>query len=256
VASNKNRSPIETAAAELRRTALATPDGMLLGSESELLETLGCSRLTIRQAARLLEREGVLRVRRGPSGGYFATRPDPQMVEAIVCSYLDTLGVIPEHSGSVATGLWTQVLREAATVDPAAARALSDRMTTRIEALSDDVSIEEIARLEHETRSAIFELIDGGYIEVLFGINAAFARLHLNRSGDALRPADTAAFLRSWKKAKLLEFEAIATGDADIALLAALNGRKVWQDLDAKPRWTSPPVAGAPSLAAPEQADR
>lgn len=229
------------AAAELRRIALANPEGVLLGSEDELLEALGCSRLTIRQAARLLEREGVLRVRRGPNGGYFATRPDAQMVEAIVCSYLDTLGVIPEHSGSFATGLWIEVMREAAGADPAAGRALSQHLTSRIEALGDDASVEAITGLEQEIRSAIFELIDGGYIEVLFGINAAFARLHLGRSGDELRPADAAAFLRSWKKAKLLELEAIAAGDQELAVLAALNARNVWQVVDAKPRWTSPP---------------
>lgn len=248
----KTRSPIETAAADLRRIALSTPEGGLLGSEDELLDRLKCARVTIRQTARLLEREGLLRVRRGINGGYFAARPSVEMVEAIVCNYLDTLGVNPEHSGLVTTGLWTQVMREAAKAEPAAARALSERLTKQIEPLSEDTSIAEVGRLERETRSAIFELIGGGYLEVLFGINAAFARSHLPESTtDALSPAEWATFVRKWKKAKLLEFDAIAEGDRTLAALAALNTRRIWQDLDPEPRWIRRPSRSEqPPLAA------
>jgi DNA-binding IscR family transcriptional regulator len=32
--------------------------------------------VTVQQAARVLEHEGLLAVRRGPGGGYYGTRPD------------------------------------------------------------------------------------------------------------------------------------------------------------------------------------
>ena len=228
---NKSKSPIETAAADLRAIALATREGELLGSENELVEKLGVARITARQAARLLEREGVLRVRRGANGGYFAARPNVAMVEAIVCNYLDTLGVNPRHNGLVATALWVQVLREAAKADPTAARSLAKRLAEQIDGLGE-ATIEEISRVEREHRSAIVHLIDGGYIEVLFGINAAFARMKLSGRTDVEHRVDHEEFLRDWKKAKLLELDAIAAGDETLAVLAALHSRKLWQDLE------------------------
>ena len=71
-----SRPAIEAAAAQLRSIVLESDNGALIGSEDMLLEKLGFSRSTVRQVARLLEREGYLRVRRGINGGYFGSRPD------------------------------------------------------------------------------------------------------------------------------------------------------------------------------------
>lgn len=232
MSNGKSKSPIDSAAADLRTIALATREGELLGSEDELIEQIRCARVTIRQAARLLEREGLLRVRRGLNGGYFAARPNVEMVESIVCSYLDTLGVNPRHSGLVATALWVQVLREAANADPAAAKSLARNLSEQIQALTEDTPIMEVGRIERECRSAIFGLIDGGYLEVLFGINAAFARMQVAGRTDYPTIADHVQFVREWKKAKLLEFDAIASGDETLATLAALHTRRLWEDLD------------------------
>jgi len=51
------RSAAHRAAHALREDILAREDGELLGSEDELMERLGVSRPTLRQAARLLEHE-------------------------------------------------------------------------------------------------------------------------------------------------------------------------------------------------------
>jgi GntR family transcriptional regulator, transcriptional repressor for pyruvate dehydrogenase complex len=47
----------------------------LLGSESSLMEQLGVGRPTLRQAARMLEQNGLLIVRRGVNGGVYGRRP-------------------------------------------------------------------------------------------------------------------------------------------------------------------------------------
>lgn len=219
----------------LREIALAKPQGELLGSEDELVDLLGVSRATVRQAARLLEREGVLRVRRGINGGYFAARPNIEMVETVFCAYLKTLGYDAAHGGAVATGLWVESLRQAAQADPVAARALAERLSEKIEKLDHGATLADVAKIEQETRSAIFELIDGGYIELLFRINAAFARQQLGpqieRFNQEFEETDREAhqrFVRSWKKAKLLELEAVASGEATLAMMAALHNRKLW----------------------------
>jgi DNA-binding GntR family transcriptional regulator len=228
VINDKSKSPIDLAAAELRAIAVATPEGEFLGSEDDLLDKLRVARVTVRQAARLLEREGLLKVRRGLNGGYFAARPNVEMVENIVCSYLNTLGLDAHHGGVVATALWVQVVKEAAKADRPAAIALAEQLTAEIECLGPDAGIEVVGRLEREMRSAIFKLIDGGYIEVLFQINAAFARQHISGDNHFADLVGHEIFVRNWKRAKLAELEAIAEGDEMLAMLAAMRSRKLW----------------------------
>lgn len=237
MANDKSKSPFDKAAAKLRTIALATPEGELLGSEDDLVEKLGVARVTVRQAARLIEREGLVKVRRGLNGGYFATRPTVEMVETIVCSYLNTLGLESHHGGAVSSALWVQVLREAAKADRTAANALAERLTGQIQGLGADAGIQDVARIEREMRSAIFELIDGGYIEVLFRINAAFARQEISGDTHFADLVGIETFVRNWKRAKLAELEAIADGDEMLAVMAALHSRKLW--LDREQLWRS-----------------
>jgi GntR family transcriptional regulator, transcriptional repressor for pyruvate dehydrogenase complex len=224
----KAKSPIDIAAARLRQLALTAADAELLGSEGEIVRRLVFSRVTIRQAARLLERDGVLRVRRGIRGGYFAARPKVEMVEAVFCAYLDTLGLDARHTGAVATALWVEAMREAAIADRKAARLLAERLTETIEKLPAELTIDDVSTVQQEVRSAVFELIGGRYLELLFRVNAAFARQQLGVRMRRDDPTVHRRFVRQWKKAVLLELEAIAEGDGNLAVVAAMHNRKLW----------------------------
>ncbi|GAA3875107.1 FadR/GntR family transcriptional regulator [Leifsonia kafniensis] len=52
------------------------PSGTNFPGESELIDTTGYSRATVREALRLLESEGLIVTRRGPQGGIQVSRPD------------------------------------------------------------------------------------------------------------------------------------------------------------------------------------
>lgn len=227
---SKARSPIDTAADELRSIALGAEEGTLIGSEDELLQRLKVSRVTVRQAARLLEREGVLRVRRGINGGYFAARPSVQMVETIVSAYLNTLGLDTRHTGGVATALWMETLRQAASADRDATRKTATRLTKLLDKVSKDTHMREIGTLEQDIRQAIFDLIDGAYIRVFFGINTAFSRQQVEAQLAKMPFVEVSRpeFVDRWKKAKAMELEAIVEGDEMLAMMTALHSRKVW----------------------------
>lgn len=60
----------------LAALSLATGAGDFLGAEDELLARLGVSRPTLRQAAKIVENERLISVRRGTKGGLYAARPD------------------------------------------------------------------------------------------------------------------------------------------------------------------------------------
>ena len=54
----------------------ALQPGARLPTEEELIEQSGYSRSTVRESLRVLEREGLVEIRRGASGGLFVRRPD------------------------------------------------------------------------------------------------------------------------------------------------------------------------------------
>lgn len=226
----RTRSPIDDAADKLRSFALGLEEGSFIGSEDDVLGRLEVSRVTMRQAARLLEREGVLRVRRGINGGYFAARPSVEMVENIVCTYLDTLGLDSKHTGGVATALWMETLRQAANADRGATRALTEELALEFNALPADATLNDISKLEQSSRSRIFRLIEGAYIEVFFRINSTFSRMQVAAEvgGASGVRQHFPQFLDRWRKAKLMELEAIAEGDEMLAMMTALHTRKVW----------------------------
>lgn len=63
-------------ARELSRLSLASEAGAYLGAEQDLLERLAVSRPTLRQAAKIVESDRLISVRRGTNGGFYAERPD------------------------------------------------------------------------------------------------------------------------------------------------------------------------------------
>jgi DNA-binding GntR family transcriptional regulator len=72
----------ELLASEMRRMILGRglAPGTPLPSEAEIIEQRGQSRVTAREALRLLEAEGLIEVRRGPRGGVLVGDPRPAHV--------------------------------------------------------------------------------------------------------------------------------------------------------------------------------
>jgi DNA-binding FadR family transcriptional regulator len=77
----------------LRRRILSlSQENMFLGSEEQLIEALGVSRPTFRQAVRLLEHERLLKIRRGAGGGFFTMLPSPEAVSRMAAIFLNSRG--------------------------------------------------------------------------------------------------------------------------------------------------------------------
>ncbi len=69
---------------------MATEEGALLGSEEDLMNALGVSRPTLRQAAALVAQDRFILIRRGVNGGYFAARPNSATVSRMAALYLQS----------------------------------------------------------------------------------------------------------------------------------------------------------------------
>ncbi len=83
-------SAVSQAADELRRLAMTAEDGDFLGSEEDMIDRLGVSRPTLRQASALVVQENLIMIRRGVGGGYFARMPNSMTVSRIAALYLQS----------------------------------------------------------------------------------------------------------------------------------------------------------------------
>ncbi|MGY6499899.1 MAG: FadR/GntR family transcriptional regulator [Acidimicrobiales bacterium] len=72
---------------EDRIIAMGWPVGASLGSEADLIEHYGVSRVVVREAVRLLEHRQVASMRRGPGGGLTVDAPAPSAIAETVSSY-------------------------------------------------------------------------------------------------------------------------------------------------------------------------
>jgi len=83
--------------AAIREEALRLGHDTLLGSEDELVARFGVSRPTFRQAAKLLEQEQLLKIKRGVGGGYFVQRPTGEAVAHVTAVYLHSRSATLQH---------------------------------------------------------------------------------------------------------------------------------------------------------------
>jgi len=89
--------PLSTAdrvATLLRERILGTEEDTYLGSEGDLATEIGVSLPTLRQAARMLEYEQLLRIKPGKGGGYFSRRPDIETAIKSASQYLSSKDLI------------------------------------------------------------------------------------------------------------------------------------------------------------------
>ncbi len=225
----RTRTTIDDAARRFRELVHNTAPGAPLGNEEELIARLGVSRATVRQVARLLEREGLLLVKRGIHGGYFSARPNLDTIESSVSSYLEMLDTDVHETTVIGSALWVEVLRKAASIRSTEIPALMQPLRERVAALQPDSGFDEILQLEKDMRAVIFGLISSRYIELIFQINLFFARRRFpTNPGDLDGTPYHREFVHIWRNAKLLEIDAITAGDPESAALAGRHSRKLW----------------------------
>lgn len=198
------------------RTARALPelslerdDGAFLGAEDELLARLGVSRPTLRQAAKVVENERLVSVRRGASGGFYAARPDAADAIRALTRFLRFKGATLRDIQVVNRLVAEEAMTLAAACADAAARA---RLEAFVAAIEDHDTPGALIRAETELARLVAEMSGNSVIELVMAIGFAFG---LETEGVALfrEPSERAAA----RKLQRDLCRAILDGDADIA---------------------------------------
>src|SRR5262249_368473 len=147
--------------------------------------------------------------------------PAPDFIETTVSTYLEVLHAEVEDLTMIASVLWVEVVRRAAALQSDGTRSLAARFCDRVTNLPDRVGFSELLELEQQIRTDVFRLINSPYVELIFRINAAFARRHFPELPSARDGApEHLDFVRAWRQAKTMELNAISDGDPEVAVLA------------------------------------
>lgn len=209
-------------AAKLRHHIFSVEDGAYLGSEQDLLDMLKVSRPTFRQAARLLEHEQLLVIRRGVKGGFFARRPSIETVASAAATYLHFDQATMRDILHASLPLVEATVRQAARSEDASHREALQRLAT-----CDLRWLNEVVTQLGTVSSEFFKL-DTEMIEVLSQMagNSAI-RLFLNILYQFGGQANLGFFdhhpdrVSHWREIRMRMLKAVISGDVELAALYA-----------------------------------
>jgi DNA-binding FadR family transcriptional regulator len=184
--------------------------GVLLGSQSELIERYGASRAVFREALRLLEHHHIATMRRGPGGGLFVAEPSVRGVSEVVAVYLTRRGI------SMVDLVELRIRVELALVDLAIERGDVDGEAELTAALryEETISMSDFAEGGHNLHAVIASLAGNRALELIALVLIRLMRLHQVESvSDKDRTRAAAAVSRSHGAISA----AIVSGDREAA---------------------------------------
>lgn len=182
--------------------------GDWLGTETELAERFGVSRITVRDAIRALEAQGIVDVKVGARGGLRVANGDPDRFAEALSIQLHLLGVT-----------WGEITESMRAIEPVTAALAAQRATTEQVAHLREL-VKESARATNDPR----RFTELGLEFHLAVVEAAQNRA-LRAAVRALRDAQQRKFEPNTSRALAQRVaklhgriaEAIADGDADLA---------------------------------------
>jgi DNA-binding FadR family transcriptional regulator len=211
--------------------------GTFLGVEDDILARYNVSRPTLRQAARILECQCLLKVKAGAFGGYYVSRPSADELIKTTVAYLQSRGFT--FAANVATSLWVDagMIRSAArSSDEAAREALqverdlyaSLDFTTLTARAFRDAEVRLNAALTRLAGNPALELFSATLYE--FGSKAPENQFFEGR-GDRISIASSI---------RIRMIDAILAGDADIAEVINIRRDEAFK------KWLAEDLARAP----------
>ena len=209
------RSSNETLASRTARAlvslSLAAEPGDYLGAEGDLLGRLGVSRPTLRQAAKMVERDRLISVRRGTNGGFFAERPDARDAIQSLARFLRIRGASLADVIQV-----TRPISEEAAVGAARLRTDDDvaRLREFVATIDARDTPRELIVAEVEMARMLARMSGNPVVELVMEIGYSFGLDE--RGSDLYADADRRERTRAMQRSLC---NAIIDGDVDIARL-------------------------------------
>jgi GntR family transcriptional regulator, transcriptional repressor for pyruvate dehydrogenase complex len=218
VTKTPRRQLVQAAAAKLRDVILAREPGTQVGSLNEVAELLGVGIVTVQQAARILEHEGLLAVRRGPGGGYYGTRPDEAALERAFAAYLRVHGFGHRESHQMLTLLDCEIVPAAARCTDEGLRQAARELLERVDGCE---SSDQRVTFEKELRDLLLRMVARPLIELVCRVTQ---RLYVH-SGPLLFAGKEG--FDAWRAGRRRILEAILSQDEELAQFEAERYRRI-----------------------------
>lgn len=206
------RQIVPATADRLRERIFAEEPGTQIGSLPELAQALGVGIVTVQQAARVLENEGLLEVRRGPGGGYYGRRPDAGVLERSLTAYMRTEPAAWADALDMTSLLFTELVAAAARCDDAQGREDLASLLERIHGLADDTGV---FALEQEFQDILLRMVERPLFALLTRMTLRFSA---SRPRPLYRNAQDSA---EWATGRRRIIAAILAGDAELGRFEA-----------------------------------
>lgn len=208
-----SRRPVQAAADRLREMIFAEEPDSRIGSLTGLAQSLGVGIVTVQQAARILEYEGLLEVRRGPGGGYYGRRPDAAALERSLAAYMRTKPHSWEEALDMTSLLFNELCAAAAGCGDDALRDELARFDPRVDLCEDEADMGE---LELDFQDLLFRMVDRPLFELLTRVTLRFAT---SRPSEAIYQGLVA--VEEWKAGRHRIIDAILRRDEELARFEA-----------------------------------
>ncbi len=207
---------------KMRDMILSQEPDSYLGSMSEVAQNLGVGIATTQQASRILEHEGLLRVRRGPGGGYYGTRPDAAALQRAFATYLRIREVSYRDAFEMTVSLDCDIAEAAAMADHP---DLEGAVSTLIDKLHSCQSAEDRIEFEVLLRTTLLGIVNNPLMELL-----AQVAMQLYKSDS--HPAIFAQHIQlvEWKSKRMKILHAILERDPELAYFEAQRFRRQVHD--------------------------
>jgi GntR family transcriptional regulator, transcriptional repressor for pyruvate dehydrogenase complex len=150
------RSAAGGAIQRLRQLILESEDGDYLGSEDNLIEWLGISRPTLRQATRVLEHDQLLTIKRGVGGGFYVRKPTIHSVARATAIFLSVQKSTVLETLICTHALMREVIHGACGRQDAPGR---EALQGAVDALEEKVSGPDVIEIMMDQDRAMFNAI-------------------------------------------------------------------------------------------------
>jgi GntR family transcriptional regulator, transcriptional repressor for pyruvate dehydrogenase complex len=200
---------VPATAERLRVMIFAQEAGTQIGSLADLAQALGVGIVTVQQAARILEHEGLLEVRRGPGGGYFGRRPDIATLERALVGYMRSEPTSRAEVLDMTSLLFNELCAAAANCADAAQHDELRKLASIIGSSEDEANI---GPLEEQLQNQLFRMVNRPFFELLTRV-----ALQIASAGDVERLAGNGFGLPKWKESRRVIIDAILRRDPQLA---------------------------------------
>lgn len=216
----QRRGLVKATTERLSDLILAQQPDTQIGSLPDLARQLGVGIVTVQQAARILEHQGLLEVRRGPGGGYYGRRPDAAVLERSLSAFMRTQPASWQEALDMTSLLFNELVAAAA---GAGNPELHPELRAFTERLDNCSSAADVAIAEQEFQDLLFRMVNRPLFELLTRVT-----LRISTRDPSDQMYRSIIKMERWKTGRRRIIDAILQQDEELARFEAdRNNRQI-----------------------------